>query len=534
MAVEVEHSMQQNLGPYWAKARDHEAAGDMAAAGLVYQTIVNLDPTQAIAWVRLSDFQRRADHYRAALACAVRAASVATPNARWKSLPYVTQQLLNFDERDAIGAVIEAADWSHPDVLEQSPVLSQRLWLSDHHHLALRLIDHALTRVPPNHLLFYSRANALRHVGRMLDATQEFERCLALSPHYAFAHWSLAHHQKSTLPGSRVDRIRQAQAALPQGSQEQIYLGYALFKELDDAGDTGAAWLALEAAARLMRQRTEYDPAREARGIAALRDIELKLPQAPAPRDEAQVPIFIVGMPRTGTTLLDRILGNHSQVASAGELNAFSRALSWEADHFYDAPSGEQGVQTVAAANPADVGARYLRHTASRHARHRWLIDKNPVNAFNLGFIARALPQAKLIWVRRNPMDTCFSNLKELFSGNAYGYSYDQAELADHYLRFKALGEHWQETLGDRLHVVDYEDLVADPMKNSEAALSFCGLEFEPGCVDITRNATPVSTASSSQVRQPIHSRGVGAWQKYAKQLEPLQARLTQGLAQAR
>jgi tetratricopeptide (TPR) repeat protein len=534
MAVEVEHSMQQNLGQYWAKARDHEAAGDMAAAGLVYQTIVNLDPTQAIAWVRLSDFQRQADHYRAALACAVRAASVASPNARWKSLPYVTQQLLNFDERDAIGAVIEAADWSHPDVLEQSPVLSQRLWLSDHHHLALRLIDHALTQVPPNHLLFYSRANALRHVGRMQEATQAFERCLALSPHYAYAHWSLAHHQKSTVVGSRVDRIRQAQAALPQTSLDQVYLGYALFKELDDAGDTGAAWLALEAAARLMRQRTEYDPAREARGIAALRDIEFKLPQTPAVQDEAQVPIFIVGMPRTGTTLLDRILGNHSQVASAGELNAFSRALSWEADHFYDAPSGEQGVQAVVAANPADVGARYLRHTASRHARHRWLIDKNPVNAFNLGFIARALPQAKLIWVRRNPMDTCFSNLKELFSGNAYGYSYDQTELADHYLRFKALGEHWQETLGDRLHVVDYEDLVADPMKNSEAALSFCGLEFEPGCVDITRNATPVSTASSSQVRQPIHSRGVGAWQKYAKQLEPLQARLTQDLAQAR
>lgn len=534
MAVEVEHSMQQNLGRYWAKARDHEAAGDMAAAGLVYQTIVNLDPTQAIAWVRLSDFQRQAGHYRAALACAVRAASVASPNARWKSLPYVTQQLLNFDERDAIGAVIEAADWSHPGVLEQSPVLSQRLWLSDHHHLALRLIDHALTRVPPNHLLFYSRANALRHVGRMQEATLAFERCLSLSPHYAYAHWSLAHHQKSTVAGSRVDRIRQAQAALPQTSLDQVYLGYALFKELDDAGDTESAWHALAAAAKLMRQRVDYDPRREAGGVAALRDIQLELPQVPPATPDVQVPIFIVGMPRTGTTLLDRVLGNHSLVTSAGELNAFSRALSWEADHFYDAPSGEQGVQAVAAANPADVGARYLRHTASRHNGHRWLIDKNPVNAFNLGFIARALPQAKLIWVRRNPMDTCFSNLKELFSGNAYGYSYDQTELADHYLRFKALGEHWQDVLGERLHVVDYEDLVADPVKSSEAALRFCGPEFEPGCVDITRNAAPVSTASSSQVRQPIHSRGVDAWQKYASHLEPLQARLTLGQAQAR
>ncbi|WP_163842909.1 sulfotransferase [Pseudoxanthomonas sacheonensis] len=527
--------MQQNLGPYWAKARDHEAAGDMEAAGLVYQTIVNLDPTQAIAWVRLSDFQRRADHYRAALACAVRAASVATPNARWKSLPYVTHQLLNFDERDAIGAAIEAADWSHPDVLEQSPVLSQRLWLSDHHHLALRLIDHASARLPPSHLLSYSRANALRHVGRTHDATQEFERCLGLSPHYAFAHWSLAYHQKSTVPGSRVERIRRAQAALPQGTLEQVYLGYALFKELDDAGDIEGAWPALETAARLMRQRIDYDPAREARGVAALREIQWRFPQAaPEARNTGQIPVFIVGMPRTGTTLLDRILGNHSQVASAGELNAFSRALSWEADHFYDAPSGEQGVRAVAAANPIDVGARYLRHTTSRHNGHRWLIDKNPVNAFNLGFIARALPQAKLIWVRRNPMDTCFSNLKELFSGNAYGYSYDQAELADHYLRFKALGEYWQETLGDRLHVVDYEDLVADPTKNSEAALRFCGLEFEPDCVDITRNAAPVSTASSSQVRQPIHSRGVDAWKKYADHLEPLRQRLTQGQAQAR
>ena len=414
-------------------------------------------------------------------------------------------------------------------------MLSQNLWLADHHDAALRLIDHASSRVPPSHLLAYSRANALKYLGRMEEATEEFERCLAMSPHYAFAHWSLAYHAKADPPGSRIDRVRATQRALPPGTIEQAHLGYALFKELDDIGEVDQAWTELEAASRNMRQRIDYDPDREEQGLSALIDLADAdyVAAASSPAGD-RTPIFIVGMPRSGTTVLDRILGNHSSVSSAGELNVFSRTLSWVADAFYDVPAGERAIQAVKDADFGQVGSIYLQRTASRYAGKTHLIDKNPANVFNAGFIAKSLPRAKIVCLLRNPMDACFSNLKEAFSGDAYGYSYDLGELADHYIRFRRLVAHWKQVMPDRFHIVEYESLVADPLRASEDVMRFCGLAFEPDCVDITRNVAPVSTASSSQVREPINTRGVDAWRKYARHLQPLESRIREALPSLR
>ncbi len=523
--------MQRDLGRFWATARNHEIAGNITAARAVYQEILKIDPGQAIAWLRLSEFERQAGHYRASHANALQAAAAAGATRQWKSLPYVNRQLLAFDEREAVHDLIVGADWSDPSILAQSAVLAQQLWLADRHEVALRLIDHAISLVPPSHLLAYARANALKYIGRMQEATDEFERCLAMSPHYAVAHWSLAYHSKSDPAGCRVGRIREAQSSLPQDSLDQVYLGYALFKELDDAGEIEQAWAALQEASLSMRKQVDYDAGREARGLSALMDLtDARFVAATHSVSPGNAPIFIVGMPRSGTTVLERILGGHSRVASAGELNVFTRSLSWAADCFYDVPPGSGSVSAIKDADFAEAGALYMHRTAGRYSGNTHLIDKNPANIFNAGFIARAIPQARIICLLRNPMDACFSNLKELFSGDAYGYSYDLAELADHYIRFRQLVAHWQEVMPDRFHVVEYETLVADPLRTSEEVMRYCGLPFEPDCVDITRNASPVSTASSSQVRQPINARGVDAWRKYAKQLEPLQSRIREAL----
>ena len=151
------------------------------------------------------------------------------------------------------------------------------------------------------------------------------------------------------------------------------------------------------------------------------------------------------------------------------------------------------------------------------------------MNFINAGFIGKALPQARIICLRRGAMDACLSNLKELFSSEAYGYSYDLNELADYYVRFSRMCEHWQQVMPDQFYLLDYESLIADPGAETERVMKFCGLPFEPECIDITANTAPVSTASSSQVRQPINSRGVGAWQRYATYLEPLRSRLELG-----
>ncbi|MDQ3229876.1 MAG: tetratricopeptide repeat protein, partial [Pseudomonadota bacterium] len=162
--------MQRDLSLYWAIAREHEAHGNIAAARAVYESIVEIAPEHAIAWVRLSELARQSGQYRASHRSALRAASVAGANGRWKSLPYVIQQLLGFDQRDLIRKLVESADWSSPHILEQSAVLAQALWLAGQYDTALRLIDHASFRVPPSHLLAYSRGNILKYLGRMQEA----------------------------------------------------------------------------------------------------------------------------------------------------------------------------------------------------------------------------------------------------------------------------------------------------------------------------------------------------------------------------
>jgi tetratricopeptide (TPR) repeat protein len=518
--------MQQELERRWQRAQADEARGDLAAARAEYTGILAIAPRQPMVRLRLSDIAERENRYRDARDDAIDAAHLVRDTRRWELLPFATLRLLAFDERDLVRDLILGADWSQPAVLAQSAVLSQHLWLIEDADSALRLLAAAMPRTRPHPLLHYSRANALRHAGRLDDATAEFEKTLALSPDDPYAHWSLAYHAKATPTGSRVARVRKALVAAREPFA-QANLQYALFKELDDTDDTDAAWDALAAGARAMRALLQYDDARDAEGIAALQTLEA----IPAPGTEAapRSPIFIVGMPRTGTTVLERILGNHSHVASAGELNAFQHALSVAADRFVATPPTREDVEALRTVDADAIGADYLRRTERLYGDRTHLVDKNPLNVFNAGWIARALPQARILCLVRDPMDACFSNFKELFSSDTYGYSYDLRELAAHALRFRTLVAHWERTLPGRFMTVPYESLVAEPDATSAAVLAFCGLDTEAGVADITRNTTPSSTASSSQVREPIHARGVGAWRRYERQLAPLARALGQG-----
>lgn len=527
--------MQSSLEPQWLAARGHEVKGELSAARAVYESILRGDQTQAFAWYRLSALALLQDRYRDAHAAAVQGAMIAVDSCRWKALPYLTQQLLGFDERAAVRHAIAAADWSNPTILAQSAVLTQQLWLADAHEQGLQLADIALRAVPHSHLLHYVRANLLRHLGRMKEATAAFEHCLSLAPQFAEAHWALSCHARAEPPGARTARVRMALSRASGDTMQQVYLGYALFKELDDAGETEAAWDALMAAATAMRRLQHYDPAHEQATVRALRKtFDAPLATGSSHGGDGHTPVFIVGMPRTGTTVLERILGNHSRVASAGELNTFSVCMGLSLDRSFVSPPAADAVHAAMKLDFASVGALYMQRTISLYGDRAYLIDKNPLNVFNAGFIARALPQAKILCLLRNPMDACFSNLKELFPGGGYGYSYDLDDLGGHWLRFHALAEHWRAVLPGQFMTVEYEALVADPLEVSSRVMAFCGVEIEPDCIDITRNAAPVSTASSSQVRSPIHRGGVDAWRRYERQLAPLRERLRREIPELR
>ncbi|MBL8267533.1 sulfotransferase family protein, partial [Steroidobacter sp.] len=308
------------------------------------------------------------------------------------------------------------------------------------------------------------------------------------------------------------------------GGIEQAHLFYALFREYDAADHREEAWSALSSGADLMNRRLAFDSQLEASRLDALIQLPVSLPAAAEAVEF--VPIFIVGMPRTGTTLLDRILSNHSSVTSLGERNDFSAAVSEASGRFFRSPVQGDRVQLLRELNFEQVGRLYQRRLGRLAADTRYVIDKNPQNLFNLPIILQALPSARVLCLQRDPADACFSTLKELFQADAYPYSYALNPLADHCLRVRSWLRHWQTVAPPSVRIVCYEDLVRAPEQTTASVLEFLGLGRQDALHEITRNSAPVSTASSSQVRESIHLRGIGAWQRYERQLQPLLARL--------
>lgn len=523
-------AMQDEISRLWQSARRIEQGQDLPRIRKAYEAIVELDPLQPAAWLKLSQLSLLGDEYRDARNAALRAAEATRLSKRWRALPYVTMQLLHFDERMLVSTLIASADWNDEAVLAQAAVLAQRLWLADAANQALALLDHSMRLLPAHFLLHFSRGEVLNHLGRLEEAETEYVRSIQLEPAYPHAYLSLVQNRRSAVPGSRAGLIRKA-LANAGATEDRIVLNYALFHELDAAGDFDAAWSALEAGARMQRGMSAYD------GAAAQHQLQALLATFDAseplrPTREQQKPdrghIFVVGMPRSGTTLLDRMLGNHPLVGSAGELNAFSRSLSREINAYYEPPPKPVIVQRARDCDWGKVGDGYVEATSARHPDKPYLLDKNPLNIYNAGYIAQALPQARILCLSRNPMDACFSNMKELFAPGSYEYSYDQFELAEHYARFQAMVACWRRYLPEQFHVVEYEALVEDPERELARALRFCGLDFDPAYADITRNLTPVSTASSAQVREPLNRRGLRAWRKYGEHLQPLATRLAE------
>ena len=368
----------------------------------------------------------------------------------------------------------------------------------------------------------YFRALQLQFNGRLAEAEAEMEASLRMGPTFGRAALSLARIRRQSPGSNHIDFIRGRLANVEQGSEDHAAFEFALHKELDDLGEHDDAWAALERGNAVMAKRLPYDLAAEERLFAGvMRRFDAGFTARPAAQQHGAMPVFVVGMPRSGTTLLERILGNHPQVASAGELTDMPRQLRWTADSHGFALVDEKLLDAVPNLDFAMLGRRYLEQSQWRARGRRYYVDKLPPNFMLVGCIRRALPGAKVIHMSRAPIEICFSNYRAMF-GDAYAYSYDFRRLAHHHRLYRKLMRHWQETVPGFVLELAYADLVLETEATCRRLLDFCGLPFEPGCLDHTRNPASVATLSSAQVRQPIHARGLDEWQRYARQLQPL------------
>lgn len=389
---------------------------------------------------------------------------------------------------------------------------------------ALQLMDRARATGYDNPDFRYFRALQLQFNGRLAEAETEMESCLRLGPTFGRASLSLARIRKQTAESNHLAFIRSRLSSVAKGSEDHASFEFALHKELDDLGELDEAWAALDRGNAVMAARMPYDAAAEEQLFDAIIqrfDADfLSIEPKPHERPAGPMPIFIVGMPRSGTTLLERVLGNHSMVTSAGELSDLPRQLRWVADRQGHPLIDLALLDDMPGLDFAELGRRYLEQSQWRAGERPYYVDKLPPNFMLIGCIRRALPHAKVVHMTREPMDVCFSNYRAMF-GEAYAYSYEVSRLAHHHGQYARLMSHWRQTMPGFVLDLPYADLVQDTAAACSRLLDFCGLPDEGG-LDHTLNASSVATLSSAQVRQPIHARGLGEWRRYERQLQPL------------
>ncbi|MDE2403136.1 MAG: sulfotransferase [Sphingomonadales bacterium] len=398
------------------------------------------------------------------------------------------------------------------------------------HAAALPHFEEAVRLEPGNPEYRYNRAVTLNFLGRVDEAEEALEALLAIAPGDARAHHLLSSLRRQSADDNHVERLERTLAATPAGPG-RLLLGYALAKELEDIGRPEQALERLCVANAGHRRTLRYDFAGDAAAFDAIEQAWDAVAAGPVGDKSAEAPIFVIGMPRTGTTLVDRIISSHAAVESAGELQAMPLAVKLASGTRTATVLDPETVLRAAQGDMAAIGRDYLSR-ASHHRRDPALrfTDKFPGNFQYAGFIARALPAARIVCLRRHPMDTVLSNFRNLFavSSRYYDYSYDLLDIAAYYVRFDRLMALWRRAFPERLLEVRYEDVVADQAGQTRRILEHCGLDWDDACLSFHANAAPVSTPSAAQVRQPIYGDAVARWKRHAAVLEPVRRHFEQ------
>ena len=389
---------------------------------------------------------------------------------------------------------------------------------------ALKLMDRAHALGVDGAEFRFARGLEFLVCGHPRQAQADFEASLRMDPAACAATLELARLHRQTAERNHLDDFNRRRSLVAQGSQDHAALEFARYKELEDIGRYDEAWSALAKANATMRDLHPWDSGQSWQQVGRL--VEACAPayfQSQPEFHEGSCPIFIFGLPRSGTTLLDRLLGSHSQVVSVGELEDFARQLCWAADQC--ALLDTRMLERLPELDYQETGRRYLAQAQWRARGMRFFIDKQPWNYMVAGLIHRALPRARLLHMVRDPMDVCFSNFRAML-GARYAYSFDLQALAGHFRQYRRLMAHWHQVIPGKILDVSYRDLVGDTETTMRKVVEFCGLEWEPACLDPSRNATPIGTLSAVQARGAIQGGTSGAWRRYERQLAELRTAL--------
>lgn len=375
----------------------------------------------------------------------------------------------------------------------------------------------------------YLLVGAAIAVGRFDEADQQLEIVISSQPDEAEAYYTRATLRRQVDEKNHVDELSARLSALRPGSPAEVPLCYALGKELEDLGIYDDAFAHIHRGATARCARLSYDVSGD---VQVMRDIAATFDRfwwdAAAPGDDMTGPLFVLGLPRSGTTLVERILGSHADVASLGETNDFTYAVMRNGS---PAADKNELMRNVAVADMRRLGSEYWQALQGYGEESTFLIDKTPGNFLYLGLIAKALPGARILHVHRHPMASGYAMYKSLFR-MGYPFSYDLHALGKYWLEYNNLMTHWHSLFGDRILDVSYENLVDDAEAVSRQIVGHSGLEWSDACLRFHESTAPTATASAAQVRSPLYRSARDLWRQYEHQLAPLRDTLIAGGAQ--
>ena len=494
-------------------------------------------PDSAQGWFATSFLAFQLHDPKKALISIEKAISIEPKNPKWRA--HQAHSYLLIGDKVSALQIISSLIESLTSKIEDAHLCSEIALITNklgQYQTSISFYQQAIALAPSRGELYFNLASVQRYLGRNNEAEVNLNWALSLNPNDFEAYLQRASLRKQTKEDNHIEQLL---GLIDKGISYPIgkaQVCYALAKELEDLKSYEESFKYLTLGASSRRNNMNYDPANDLTGLQHIAKVFNKSffdklyanqTKIGAQVNDNNQPIFILGLPRTGSTLVERIVSSHSKVNSAGELNDFALQMMAQVKLIANEPpkSRKALIELTKGLKFNALGDSYIASTKEYGLSGKKFIDKLPLNSLYVGLIHAAMPKAKIIYVKRNPLDTIYAIYKQLFT-SGYPFSYDLEELTAYYIEHHKLMLHWQSILPHAIHQVNYEDVIDNVDKEAKRLINYCQLEWEEKCVSFHQNKAPSTTASASQVREKIYTSSSGKWRHYESQLETVKQKL--------